>query len=205
METSRMEAFSDGVFAVAITLLALDLKPGEGSTLAGQLIARTAVAHYAAYVVSFLVIGIIWVNHHSVFRQVARVDRTLLFLNLLLLLFVAAIPFPTALLAEHLTESADSHPAAFAYSAVMFLMGVSFGAVWWRVVRGGRLLDQPLSRADERAALRRFTVGNLAYLALLGLAFVSAAITLAGHLVVAIYYVVDQVPLTRRRGPAPDG
>lgn len=193
-----MEAFSDGVFAVAITLLALDLKPGEGSTLGEQLTAHGAVAHYAAYVVSFLVIGIIWVNHHSVFRQTARVDRTLLFLNLLLLLFVAAIPFPTALLAEHLTEASNSHPAAFAYSAVMFLMGGSFGLVWWWVVRGGRLLERPLPRADERAALRRFTVGNLAYLTLMGLAFVSAVATLAGHLLVAIYYVVDQV----RQNPA---
>jgi uncharacterized membrane protein len=200
METSRMEAFSDGVFAVAITLLALDLKPGEGSTLGEQLTARSAVAHYAAYVVSFLVIGIIWVNHHSVFRQVARSDRTLLFLNLMLLLFVAAIPFTTALLAEHLTEAADSHPAAFAYSAVMFLMGISFGVLWWWAVHGGRLLERPLSRADERAALRRFTVGNLAYLALMGLAFVSAVATLAGHLLVAIYYVIDQV----RQNPAPD-
>jgi uncharacterized membrane protein len=196
-----MEAFSDGVFAVAITLLALDLKPGEGSTLGEQLTARSAVAHYAAYVVSFLVIGIIWVNHHSVFRQVAQVDRTLLFLNLSLLLFVAAIPFTTALLAEHLTEAADSHPAAFAYSAVMFLMGISFGVLWWWVVRGGRLLERPLSRADERAALRRFAVGNLAYLALMGLAFVSAVATLAGHLLVAIYYILDQV----RQSPAPDG
>jgi uncharacterized membrane protein len=201
METSRMEAFSDGVFAVAITLLALDLKPGEGSTLGEQLVARTAVAHYAAYVVSFLIIGIIWVNHHSVFRLVARVDRTLLFLNLALLLFVAAIPFPTALLAEHLTEGSDSHPAAFAYSAVMFLMGISFGVLWWWVVHGGNLLEHPLPRADERAAVRRFAVGNLAYLALMGIAFVSAPITLAGHFVVAIYYVLDQV----RDAPAAAG
>jgi uncharacterized membrane protein len=195
METSRVEAFSDGVFAVAITLLALDLRPGEGPTLGRQLLERGAVAHYAAYVVSFLVIGIIWVNHHAVFRQIARIDRVLLFANLLLLLFVAAIPFPTALLAEHLTEPVDAHPAAFAYSAVMFLMGASFGLLWWWAVRGGRLLDHPMNRAQERVALRRFTVGNVAYLALMGLAWLSAPLTLAGHLLVAVYYVLDQVPL----------
>jgi TMEM175 potassium channel family protein len=197
METSRVEAFSDGVFAVAITLLALDLRPGSGSTLGRQLLERGAIAHYAAYLVSFLVIGIIWVNHHSVFRQIARVDRVLLFINLLLLLFVAAIPFPTALLAEHLTEPVDSHPAAFAYSAVMFLMGSSFGVLWWWAVHGGRLLDRPTSRADGKGAPRRFRVGNVAYIALMGLAWVSAPLTLAGHLAVALYYVLDQTPLPR--------
>jgi uncharacterized membrane protein len=186
METSRTEAFSDGVFAVAITLLALDLRPGEGPTLGQQLLHRDAIAHYAAYIVSFPVIGIIWVNHHGVFRQIARVDRVLLFANLVLLLFVAAIPFPTALLAEHLGEATASHPAAFAYSAVMFLMGSSFGVVWWWAVRGGRLLDRPMGRAEERVALRRFSVGTAAYLALMGLAWLSAPLTLAGHLLVAI-------------------
>src|SRR6266511_667572 len=183
--------------AVANPLLALDLSPGSGSTLGRQLLERGAVAHYAAYLVSFLVIGIIWVNHHSVFRQIARVDRVLLFINLLLLLFVAAIPFPTALLAEHLTDPVDSHPAAFAYSAVMFLMGSSFGLLWWWAVHGGRLLDRPMSRSEGKAALRRFSIGNVAYIALLGVAWVSAPLTLAGHLAVALYYVVDQTPLPR--------
>lgn len=196
-----MEAFSDGVFAVAITLLALDLRPGEGDTLGQQLVARGALAGYAAYVVSFLVIGIIWVNHHAMFRQIVRIDRPAQFYNLLVLLFVAAIPFPTALLAEHLRDGADSHPAAFAYSAVMFLMGVSFSLLWSRAVRGGRLLERPMNRAEERVAVRRFGVGMLAYLAMMGVALVSAPLTLAGHLLIAVYYVLDQLPSASEQTP----
>jgi uncharacterized membrane protein len=201
METNRVEAFSDGVFAVAITLLALDLRPGEGDTLGQQLVARGALAGYAAYVVSFLVIGIIWVNHHAMFRQIVRIDRPAQFYNLLVLLFVAAIPFPTALLAEHLRDGADSHPAAFAYSAVMFLMGVSFSLLWSRAVRGGRLLERPMNRAEERVAVRRFGVGMLAYLAMMGVALVSAPLTLAGHLLIAVYYVLDQLPSASEQTP----
>ena len=102
MSSARLEAFSDGVFAVAITLLALDLRvdgPGHG-TLAHQL------AHqwpsFAAYVVSFFVIGIVWVNHHALFTSFARADRSLMFLNLLLLLWIVAIPFATSTMATYL-------------------------------------------------------------------------------------------------------
>ena len=99
MSKSRLEAFSDGVFAIAVTLLVLQIEiPGAGGDLAhevGQL-----WPSFASYVVSFFTIGIIWVNHHTIIRRIAQVDRTLLFLNLNLLLWVAFIPWPTALLAH---------------------------------------------------------------------------------------------------------
>ena len=95
MTKARLEAFSDGVLAVAITLLVLDLhlEPSREHSLLSQLLA--AWPSFAAYVVSFLVIGVIWVNHHSIFRLAATVDRLLLFWNLVLLMFVTAIPFTT--------------------------------------------------------------------------------------------------------------
>ncbi len=129
MSSRRLEAFSDGVFAIAITLLVLDLAvpPREGSpdgSLGG------ALAHqwpsYFAYLVSFLIVGIIWVNHHTVFDKVRLVDRPVLFANLALLLFVSVLPFPTHLMAEYLTAGADSHIAAAVYSATMFAMGLAF-------------------------------------------------------------------------------
>ena len=112
MESRRAEAFSDGVFAIAITLLVLDLRlPGAGPehhTLIYQLLHDWP--QYFAYVVSFLTIGIMWMNHHTIFAHITRVDRPLLVINLLLLMAVVAIPFPTSLVAEHLQTWAAWRP-----------------------------------------------------------------------------------------------
>src|SRR5215471_7387072 len=118
MDSGRLEAFSDGVFAVAITLLALNLAvPGPGP---GPL-ARQLAGHwpsFAAYLVSFLTIGIIWVNHHTLFKNFAGIDRPLLFINLMLLFFVVAIPFATATIAAYLSRGgADASLAAALFQA----------------------------------------------------------------------------------------
>jgi uncharacterized membrane protein len=197
----RLEAFSDGVFAIAITLLVLDLAvpPREGSPeghLAGEL--GHQWPSYFAYLVSFLVIGIIWVNHHTVFDRVRLIDRPVMFVNLALLLIVSAIPFPTHLLAEYLTAGSDSHVAAAVYSATMFLMGIAFALLWLTITRDARLLHEHVDRAASRAAIRRFGLGNIFYLATIGLSFVSAIATLAVHAALALYYCFDQLQ-TRRR------
>jgi uncharacterized membrane protein len=198
----RLEAFSDGVFAIAITLLVLDLAvpPREGSPEGG--LAR-ALGHewpaYFAYLVSFLVIGIIWINHHTVFDKVRLIDRPVMFANLALLLVVSALPFPTRLLADYLTAGSDSHVAAAVYSATMFLMGMAFNLLWLTVTRDAGLLHEHLDRKASRAAFRRFGLGNIFYLATIGLSFVSAIATLAVHAALALYYCFDQLP-TRRRG-----
>ena len=100
-ETARIEAFSDGVFAIAITLLILEIKiPGAGSAdLSRQLLRQWP--SYVAFVISFAFIGIMWINHHRLFTHIKRANNVLLFLNLLLLLGVCAVPFPTAVLAQH--------------------------------------------------------------------------------------------------------
>ncbi|MER7841958.1 TMEM175 family protein [Streptomyces sp. NPDC096040] len=129
-ESGRLEAFSDGVFAIAVTLLILDIKvPKVGEHGSLWRAVGEQWPSYAAYAVSFLVIGIMWVNHHQVFSYVARVDRTLMFLNLLVLMVVAAVPWPTAMLAEYLREDASSHTAAAVYSLVMVLMAATFQGV----------------------------------------------------------------------------
>jgi uncharacterized membrane protein len=196
-DTNRVEAFSDGVLAIAITLLTLDLAvPARESLGAGSLAAALGRSWpaYAAYVVSFLVIGIIWVNHHAMFRLIDRVDRPTLFANLLLLMVVAAIPFPTRLLAEYLTAGDnDAHAAAAVYSATMLAMGLAFALLWLVATRRQDLLTEGMAVRTARAAAGRFAAGNVVYAATVGLAFVSAPATLAAHFALAVYYCSNQL------------
>jgi uncharacterized membrane protein len=164
MSTSRLEAFSDGVFAIAATLLVLELRvPPVGSgALFAQLVAQWPA--YAGYVVSFLTIGIIWVNHHAMFALVRRVDRPLMFLNLLLLLVIALIPFPTAVAGQWITDSEDAPVAAALLGVVFLTMGLSFGAIWLYAVNHHELALEGIQPALARSAIPRFLIGNLVYL-----------------------------------------
>jgi len=194
MDSGRLEAFSDGVFAVAITLLALNLAvPGPGH---GPL-PRQLVDHwpsFAAYGVSFLTIGIIWVNHHTLFKNFAEIDRTLLFINLLLLFFVVAIPFATATIAAYLSHGgADASLAAVVFQSVFEGMSLSFGLLFWWSIRHEHLTIA-LTPAGARAAVIRFGVGNIAYLVAIAVAFLSAAASLLVSGLVAVYYVFEQTP-----------
>src|SRR2546421_10408851 len=127
METGRVEAFSDGVFAIAITLLILavgvDQARASGS-LSHQLLHLWPA--YIAYAVSFVTIGIMWVNHHLVFRQFARVDRPLLLLNVLLLMLIAFVPFPTRVVAQYARTAGDREAAALLYGITMTTTAVLF-------------------------------------------------------------------------------
>ena len=197
MGTGRLEAFSDGVFAVAVTLLVLDIRPPAEAETSSDLWRGLGDLwpHYAAYAVSFLVIGIVWVNHHAVMDVIARADRVLVFLNLLLLMAVALIPFATALLAEYLTHGHADHAAAAAYSVVITLMGAAFGALWIYASRDGRLLVDDFPREDLPAITRRFVIGTPVYIVAIGVAFLSAVACLALHAALAVYYA-----LARRGG-----
>jgi uncharacterized membrane protein len=194
MSSSRLEAFSDGVFAVAITLLVFNLAvpiPGHGA-LSHQVIDHWPA--FAAYVVSFLTIGIIWVNHHTLFENFAHVDRPLLFFNLLLLFFVVTIPFATATIATYLRhDNADSALAAVIYEGVFLGMSVAFGLLFWWSIKHEHL-KTPLSPADARAAMIRFGGGNVGYTAAIAIAFISAPAALLISGILAIYYMFEQTP-----------
>lgn len=181
------------MLAVAITLLVLDLHlaPGDGKSLLAQLAA--AWPSFAAYIVSFLVIGVIWVNHHSVLRLVSSIDRLILFWNLILLMFVTTIPFTTATLSGALADgsSADVRVAAVLYGGVSTGFAVAFTILFGRItllqVRAGSL--HPRERA---AALRRFGAGTVFYPLLTIVGVLYAPAMLIGFAALSVYYLFNQ-------------
>ncbi|HEX4398311.1 MAG TPA: TMEM175 family protein [Trebonia sp.] len=207
MDRGRLEAFSDGVFAVAITLLALNLAvkgPGHGNgTLAYQLGHQWAA--YTAYLISFFTVGIIWVNHHVLLSNVLVVTRLLLFLNLVLLLFVVLIPVATGTVGDYLSGGGfDAKVAVAVYGIVLTGMSVGFsGIAEWSLGEGRTRVPVP---PDRRWAARvRFMSGGLVYLLVVGLAFVSAPAALGLSGLVAVYYVFERTPALGQGGdPASD-
>jgi uncharacterized membrane protein len=203
MAGKRAEAFSDGVFAVAITLLVLELKvPGGEGPLLHRLLAIWP--SYLAYVVSFLTIGIMWLNHHTLFGHVVRVSRTLLLLNLLLLMVIAVVPFPTALVGEELAKHLhgdDAKTIMVAYGLLMIVMSMCFSAVWWYVVFRPGVLDERLAREDVRRSIPRFGLGFFGYIVATVIGFYSplAALVLFG--VLALYYAFEHLPAARELDP----
>ena len=184
--TARLEAFSDGVFAVAATLLVLNLGLSGGGSLAEQL--GREWPHYATYVVSFLTIGIIWMNHHAAFDRIAYADRTLMVLNLVLLMFVTVIPFPTGLLADHLRSGLDEHVAAAVYAATLLAMSVAFFSTYlWAAHK--RLFGSWIRDEHVGYLIRRNVAGLFVYVAAVGVAFASADASLVLCGLVALYYL----------------
>ena len=188
MATNRLEAFSDGVFAIAITLLVLELNVPEGEHLWEQL--KDEWPSFAAFFVSFWVIGIIWVNHHGVLDHLARADRGVLYLNLLLLFTVVFIPFPTALLAEHLKSGESDHIAAIIYSGAFLAMSIAYGLLWNYITNRRHLLGVELTDEQIRRTSRRFQIGTPFYAVQLAFAFISPALVLVLNAALALYYMV---------------
>jgi len=175
--TARVEAFSDGVFAIAITLLVLDLKvptgPFDGDhALLKALATEKFFSTYLAFFLSFVSILVMWVNHHRIFTLVRRVDDAFLYWNGLLLLFVTFVPFPTALLSEHLTKPAAKGAAAM-YAGTALAISLAFTALWRHAIRDARLLA-PDTEKEVIELSRQYRFGPVAYLVALGLAYFSA-------------------------------
>jgi uncharacterized membrane protein len=195
MNKGRVETFSDGVFAIAITLLVLTLaQPNDYNRLGSQLAHRWP--SLAAYVVSFLVIGIMWVNHHTIFSHLVAIDRTLFYWNLLLLLTIVFIPYPTEVFGVALSKGQGAVAAAVFYSASMTVNACAWAALWLYASLRRRLLNPDFPEAQRTVATALFIVGPFVYAGSIGLAFVNPYLCLAFHGALAVYYALD--PISRR-------
>jgi TMEM175 potassium channel family protein len=181
-ETSRIEAFSDAVFAVAITLLVLDLKVPRAidhQTPAALLAAlREEVPSYIAFVTSFATILIVWVNHHGIFTLVHKVSNAFLFANGLLLLLVTTVPFPTALISEYLGRPGASVAVAI-YSGTFVLMDISFNLLWYVAAHRRALVRANVPDENLRKITHYYLLGFPVYLLATGLAFVEPYLSVA--------------------------
>jgi uncharacterized membrane protein len=200
-DTQRLEAFSDGVFAVAITLLVLNLRlPAPGEVNAGGLWPWLATqwSSYLAYAISFSFILIMWINHHQLFKLIRRSDLPLLLFNGLLLLFVTLVPFSTSLLAAYIAQPnlTDQRAAAAIYSGLYTVIAICFNLLW-RYGSGGRgLLDERADPRHVQGITKGFLLGPLMYFIALLLAFVSPIASLAANVALAIFWAV--FPLFQR-------
>jgi uncharacterized membrane protein len=191
----RLVAFSDGVFAITITLLVLEIRPptNEADLLHGLL---ELWPSYLAYAVTFLFIGQVWANHHVMFDHIRAADRFVLLLNTLLLMVVAFLPFATSVLAGALRSGYGERTAVGFYGIAFGLTALTFNAVW-QYARRHRLLSEALDSAGATAISRRFQLA-LAWVALGAL--LGAALPISGVVVIAAFNAYYWLPI---RGESP--
>jgi len=192
----RLHALIDGVFAIAITLLVLDLpKPELARDLVGDLLRQWP--SYVAYLVSFVTVGILWIEHLGMMSAVVRVNRRFLERTLLFLLFVSVIPWPTALAARYADQGSQAAPAAVLYAATMLLMALSFAGSWRYLSRHPELVAVP-ARAAFSAGYRRALLGGLVYLVAIAAVLVSPLVSFAIDAAVAAYFAVSRSDVVSR-------
>jgi uncharacterized membrane protein len=195
--TTRLEAFSDGVFAIAITLLVLEIRlPPEAEVEHGGGLARTLLTlwpSYAGYAVSFVTIGIMWANHHEVIKLMSGVDHGLIVWNLLLLMAISFTPFPTAVMAEQLPHPGwDRNVAVAFYCGSFTLTALFYNLLWRNASRQRRLIRAHISDERVRAITRAYAPGTFIYGAATAIAFLSVPAALAIVAGLALFYILPK-------------
>jgi uncharacterized membrane protein len=201
MTTGRLETFADGVFAIAATLLILNVDAHIGNasdSVAHDLL--TGWSSYAAYVRRVLTIGIIWVNHHTVMTQIERADRTFLFITVGFLMSVAFIPFPTRLMAEYLTDDfANARAATITYGITLAVTAAFFNALWLYASRSRRLLREDADETLVAGITRSFRPGVPIYAVATLVGIISPLASFVLYTLIATFYVVESSLFARPR------
>lgn len=201
--TTRVEAFSDGVMAIAITLLILEVRVPEHGPLLDGLIALWP--SYLAYLASFLTIGVIWLNHHAFFGRVRQIDHVLQWWNLSLLLAVSFLPFPTAVVAKHVRgDVADARASVVFYGFTGVLMTLPWVLMWRRLARRPELMEPGFTRAYATIEGRRAWVGVVVYGLCIGVGLISPTAALALFAMVAVFYGITSQGLANVEDEAAD-
>jgi TMEM175 potassium channel family protein len=189
MSKARLETFADGVFAIAATLLIIDVSvKARGDELGTALV--HAWPQYAAYAVSFVTIGIIWVNHHACFTQIGHTDRRFLFLNVGFLMCVAFIPFPTRLVAEHIRDD-GARAAALAYGITLTTTAIFFSLLWFYAALGRRLIAEDADQRVISGISRSYIPGIPTYAAATLVALWSPVAAVTMFAAIALFYVLE--------------
>ena len=189
-ETARIEAFSDGVFAIAITLLILEIKVPQpaAAPLAHQLARQWP--SYISYVISFSFIGIMWINHHRLFNHIRRSNHGLMIFNMLLLLGVTFVPYPTSVLAAYLRRP-DQRLAAVFYNGTYFFIAVFFNLLWRHAKsHKDRLFGNEVDVAAVQEIDRRYAIGLSAYAVCAVLAWWNVAASLTLNVALALFFAL---------------
>ncbi len=192
MSVGRLEAFSDGVFAIVITLLVLDVKvPDQANGHLAQALAAQW-PQYVAYLVSFLIVGIIWLNHHATVGLLQRTDHGLQVRNLLLLLPVTLLPWPTALMAEYTRdgEAVDQRTAVLVYGLTSSAMAATFNVLWRYLLRHAELHRPGVVRSELRVRNQRYTLGVVVYPVATVIGLFSLPLFLGLMLALALLYLL---------------
>lgn len=202
-ETARLEAFSDAVFAIAITLLALELRvPQLPEAADGAALGRALLAEwpsYLAFVISFGTILVMWINHHWLLRIITRSDQVFLLLNGLLLMLVTAVPFPTSLASSYLRRPGATLAVAV-WSTYFAVIAIAFNILWRYARHGRRLIGPDVPQALIDSLHRRYRFGPLLYLAAAVLALVFVPLSVAANVGLAVLFAI---PHTARTPPPP--
>jgi uncharacterized membrane protein len=182
----RIIALSDGVFAIVITLLVLELRvPDVAKSELSDALVEIA-PKILSHAISFVVLGIYWIGHHNMFMHVKRHDRVLLWLNILFLLFVASMPFPTGLIVQYF----DQQLAIVLYAGLLVAAGLSLDLIWWYVTRSRRLVEEDMTDSFVTYTHRRILAAPLLYLIAIVLSFFSVALAYVTIIAAIAYYIV---------------
>jgi uncharacterized membrane protein len=189
-DTGRLETFADGVMAIAITLLILEVHvPSVAGRSLGIALARQWPS-YAGFLVSFLTIGIIWVNHHHMFKLIGRTNHTFLMLNVLFLMTICVLPWPTALVADYVRNPDGRIVATVVYGGVMSSIAVMFNVVWRYAATNHRLLVAGISDEALAKMSRNYLAGPIVYGTATLIAFIQPYISLAIFAALAVYWLL---------------